>query len=83
YPGLNSRGRVKLYNARMNNIKNEIIPLVRQVGRKKNVPVIDLYTPLSGKPHLFPDKVHPNAEGANLMAREIYKTLTGNPYPAN
>jgi lysophospholipase L1-like esterase len=58
-------------------IKNEVVPLIEQVARKKHVPVIDLYEPLSNKPELFPDLIHPNAEGARLIAKEIYKALTG------
>jgi len=58
-------------------IKNEVIPLVNSIARKKNVPVIDLYGPLSGKAELFPDQIHPNAEGAYDIAKEIYNTLTG------
>ena len=58
-------------------IKNELIPLIKQTARNKFVPVIDLYGPLSNKPELFPDQIHPNAEGAYDMAKEIYATLTG------
>ena len=61
-------------------IKNEVIPAISQVARKKRVPVINLYQPLSGKPKYFPDDIHPNAEGAFLIAKEIYKTLTGLPF---
>lgn len=58
-------------------VKNEVIPLISQVARKKRVPVINLYSPLSGKPGLFPDQIHPNAEGAYLIAKEVYAALTG------
>ena len=58
-------------------IKNEVIPLVNQIAHSKHVPVIDLYEPLSGKPELFPDQIHPNAEGAHGIAKEIYAVLTG------
>lgn len=58
-------------------IKNEVLPLIDQIARKKNVPVIDLFAPLSGKPELFPDRIHPNAEGAYGIAAEIYSVLTG------
>ena len=61
-------------------IKNEVIPAISQVARKKRVPVINLYQPLSGKPKYFPDDIHPNAEGAFLIAKEIYQTLTGLPF---
>jgi len=58
-------------------IKGEVIPLVAEVARKKHVGLIDLYKPLSGKPELFPDLIHPNAQGAELMAKEICRVLTG------
>ena len=58
-------------------IKNEAIPLINRIARKKNVPAIDLYGPLSGKSELFPDQIHPNAEGAHGIAKEIYAVLTG------
>jgi acyl-CoA thioesterase-1 len=72
-------------------IKDEVIPLTARVGRKLDVPVIDLYEPLSGKPELFPDLIHPNAEGACHIARAVYTALTGEqitgeytePEPAN
>jgi acyl-CoA thioesterase-1 len=58
-------------------IKNEVIPQISLVARKSHVPIINLYQPLSGKPKYFPDDIHPNAEGAFLIAKEIYVTLTG------
>ena len=61
-------------------IKNEVIPLVDQIAHSKHVQVIYLYEPLSGKPELFPDLIHPNAEGAHGIAKEIYDALTGRPW---
>jgi lysophospholipase L1-like esterase len=58
-------------------IKNEVIPLISRIVRSKDVLVIDLYGPLSDKPELFPDLIHPNAEGAHGIAAEIYAALTG------
>ena len=58
-------------------VKNELVPLVSRIAHSKHVPVIDLYGPLSDKPELFPDQIHPNAEGAHGIAREIYAALTG------
>jgi len=63
-------------------IKNEVIPIINQIASSRNVPVIDLYGPLSDKPELFPDQIHPNAEGANGIAKEIYAVLTGRPWTA-
>ncbi|MHC4541746.1 MAG: GDSL-type esterase/lipase family protein, partial [Planctomycetota bacterium] len=53
-------------------IKNEVVPLIAGVARRKDVPIINLYTPLSGRPGLFPDLIHPNAEGAHLIAKGVY-----------
>jgi len=52
-------------------IKDEIIPLISQVAELKGVEVIDLYTALSNASALFPDGIHPNAEGAKLIAEAI------------
>jgi lysophospholipase L1-like esterase len=58
-------------------IRNGVVPLVRQVARDTEVQLIDLYRPLSNKAALFPDRIHPNAEGARLIAEQVYKALTG------
>ena len=54
-----------------------VIPSVEKLSEEEKLPVIDLYTALSGKAALFPDQIHPNPEGAGLMAQTIYKALTG------
>jgi lysophospholipase L1-like esterase len=53
-------------------IKNEIIPLIKQVAKEKGAMTVDLYTALSGRPDLFPDNIHPNAAGAALIARILH-----------
>ena len=58
-------------------IKGELIPILRRVAKDKGAGVIDLYAALSGKEEMFPDKIHPNADGAAVMAAEVYRTLTG------
>ena len=57
-------------------VKPEVIPLVKQVADELKLEVIDLYTALDGKPELFPDKVHPNDEGATLIAKTVHAALT-------
>jgi acyl-CoA thioesterase-1 len=57
------------------------VPLVRQVARDTDVQLIDLYRPLSNRAELFPDKIHPDAEGARLIAEQVYKALTGRQDP--
>jgi lysophospholipase L1-like esterase len=58
-------------------IVHEVIPAIEKLSKVENLPIIDLYAALSGKALLFPDQIHPNAEGAGLMAKAIYKTLIG------
>lgn len=60
-------------------VRDGIIPRITTIGRNRHVRIIDLYRPL--KPHgdLFPDGVHPDAAGANLMAIEILKNILGIP----
>jgi lysophospholipase L1-like esterase len=41
------------------------------------LPVIDLYAALSGKPEMFPDKIHPNAAGAKVMAEAVEAAILG------
>jgi lysophospholipase L1-like esterase len=56
-------------------IKEEIIPIIEKVAKEEKVLLIDLYTPLIGKGELFPDGIHPNAEGATLIAEAVYKAV--------
>ena len=57
-------------------VKEEIIPAINEIATKTGVNIINLYNPLSRKEKLFPDKIHPNAKGARLMAREIALVLS-------
>jgi len=56
-------------------IREEIIPLINIVAQNTSVGVIDLYTPLSSREDLFPDTVHPNAEGARIIAETVYSAI--------
>lgn len=54
-----------------------VIPAVEKLAKEEKLTIIDLYSALSGKASLFPDQIHPNAEGAGLMSKAICKALTG------
>ena len=54
-----------------------VIPKVQDLARRKGLPVIDLYAVLSDKPEMFPDKIHPNAAGAKLMAEAVEAAILG------
>jgi lysophospholipase L1-like esterase len=56
-------------------IKVDLIPMIKKVSEHKNVDLINLYKPLSSHAEWFPDKIHPNAEGAQKMAEIISKKL--------
>ena len=58
-------------------IVHGVIPAIEMLAKEEHLEVIDLYQALSGKASLFPDQIHPNAEGAGLMAQAISKKLTG------
>jgi len=58
-------------------IVSQVIVIIRKVAAQKGVNVIDLYTALGGREDLFPDKIHPNAEGAGLIAAKIRQSLIG------
>lgn len=51
---------------------------IRQIAATSHVGLIDLNTPLACRPDLFPDALHPNPEGAGIIARTIFQALTGN-----
>ena len=61
----------------------EEVGWVKELAAELNVGLVDMNAAFAGKSELLPDKVHPNAEGATLMARTVYSALTGKVPPAN
>lgn len=57
-------------------VKPEIIPLVKLVAGEMKLEVIDIYSALAGKDALLPDRVHPNDEGATVIAKTVYEALS-------
>lgn len=55
----------------------QIQKAIEQVAHGAGVQLVDLHTPLYSRPDLFPDALHPNAEGALILARTVYRALTG------
>ena len=56
----------------------DIIPLIHQVVADTKATDIDLYDPFVEHKDMFPDTVHPNDAGAQIMSSVIYTALTGN-----
>jgi len=50
---------------------------IEVVANGKNTELIDLHTPLYSRPDLFPDNLHPNKEGALILAKTVYSEITG------
>lgn len=50
---------------------------IENVAEIAHVGLIDLHTPLYSRPDLFADALHPNPEGAGILARTVYGGLTG------
>lgn len=55
----------------------EIQPKIEEVARREGLPLIDLQEPLYHRPDLLPDALHPNAEGAQILAQTVYSAITG------
>jgi alpha-L-fucosidase 2 len=63
-------------------ITKELTPILRQVAAETGVELVDLHTPFLDKKAWFSDNIHPNAEGAALMAKIIGGVITTKPAAA-
>ncbi len=59
-------------------LANTIIPLTNEVANKMNLPLIDVYDSFGNHTDYFQDGVHPNSQGATLIAADVYDAI--NPY---
>lgn len=57
----------------------EQIKRIDTLATSMKLGVIDMHAALADKPHLLPDRVHPNTEGAGEMAKAAFTALTGKP----
>lgn len=55
----------------------EEIPMLDKLAQEEAAGVIDIHAALLDKAELIPDNVHPNHEGAALMAKAVCLSLTG------
>ncbi|HET7119343.1 MAG TPA: GDSL-type esterase/lipase family protein [Hanamia sp.] len=51
--------------------------LIPGIANVNHTGLIDLHTPFYFHPNLFPDALHPNKEGATIMAKTVYSAITG------
>lgn len=57
-------------------ISKEIIPMIKKLAKKNDLSVIDLHTAMDGMPEFFPDRIHPNEKGAQVMAKAVYQSIS-------
>lgn len=67
----------KKFSERDKVITTEVIPMINEVAKEVNAQVIDLHTVTANMPENFVDNLHPNEQGAHILAKTIYKALTG------
>lgn len=56
-------------------IVKQINPKIQQVAYDEQVELIDMHSPFVDKEALFTDQLHPNAEGAGIMAQNVYRVI--------
>ena len=55
----------------------QIQEAIETVAEASRAELIDFYEPLYRYPWMFPDAVHPDAEGADILAKTVYQGITG------
>ena len=56
---------------------DEVQHRIEEVARQSGAQLIDFHSLLYPYPGLLPDGIHPNAKGAELMAKTVYSAITG------
>ena len=56
--------------------RDTIIPALEQAANETDLPAINVYSALANYPQYFPDGVHINSAGAQIIANEVYKAVT-------
>lgn len=56
-------------------MRQVIDPLVAELAEEMNVGIIDVHGALKDRKDLFPDLIHPNAEGAGVIAATVHARL--------
>ena len=52
-----------------------VIPRITQAATELGLPTVDVYTPLMNHADYFWDGVHPNSNGAKIIATQIYNAI--------
>ena len=58
------------------NLLEGIIPRIEQIANEEELLIIDVYIALENHPeHFWNDGIHPNSEGATVIANEVYEAI--------
>ena len=60
-------------------LTSQVIPKIKSVAEKSNARLLDLNSIFADRAALLPDGVHPNAEGARLIAQTVHQQLQKQP----
>jgi lysophospholipase L1-like esterase len=65
-------------NSSYNNtyLENTILPQIDDLANQKNLPTVDVYSAFENHSDYFMDGVHPDDEGASLIASHVYDAIT-------
>ncbi|WP_183567298.1 GDSL-type esterase/lipase family protein [Mucilaginibacter sp. SP1R1] len=55
----------------------QIQGLIPTIAKANKTGLIDLHEPLYNRPDLFADNLHPDKEGASILAQTVYQRITG------
>ena len=64
-------------------ITEEVIPAIDAVANKNNLEVIDLHAVITDSKYILSDGIHPNAQGAGLMAQAVANVIKTPPPVTN
>lgn len=64
------------WNIQEDVIEDELIPILMDIAFELDLHVIDMHSPFINHPELTNDGIHPNAEGASLIANIVYDSYT-------
>jgi len=56
-------------------VEFEILDILKKIAEENGLKTIDFFSLFQEKSNFFPDGVHPNAEGAKIMADEVSKVF--------
>ena len=55
-------------------LKNKVIPIIKEVAEERDLTVIELHPVLKSR-KFYTDGIHPNKDGAKMLAETVYKSL--------